>query len=196
MASRIIVLDVETTGLPQTRGWGSYYPYFDTKRYKNARVLQVCILVYDTAGTLLRKLDQYICPFDMAEGIPNTHIHGIEMRDIEKGVSMNVVAALLREELPQAKHIVAHNARFDIHVLCSELFRRGYRHTAKLLSVAPAYCTMHHGHAFLAGKSPTLKELYSHFFPNAREKEGWHNAYFDSLCTAKCYFKMESGPRV
>lgn len=44
---KLVFFDLETTGLAEQIGYDQYYPYTDVDRYKNARIVQIAMIVYD-----------------------------------------------------------------------------------------------------------------------------------------------------
>lgn len=44
---RLAFFDLETTGLAEQIGYDQYYPYTDIDRYRNARIVQIAVVVYD-----------------------------------------------------------------------------------------------------------------------------------------------------
>jgi DNA polymerase III epsilon subunit-like protein len=130
----IVVLDLETTGLPTTRGFNRYFPWTHHQYYNSSRILQTayteCALgdtvSRDQIHTTLRRpdpLDAFPVP---AESIA---VHGITPERLAaegRPLTWIMREGGLEEALERATFIVAHNALFDVNILRNELLREGY----------------------------------------------------------------------
>lgn len=111
-----LIVDVETTGLPLNyRGI-----YTDLKCYDTARVVQLSFIYTDfkdkyTEYNYVIKRDNF--------NIKNSHIHGIT-NEISDSIGVDIKTALMSfVELARDSIIYAHNAKFDIPIIQSELYR-------------------------------------------------------------------------
>lgn len=106
-----------------------YAPIHELGFYESSRVLSVAFVSIDRERSFLVKPNGFI--------VQGTHIHGISQQDADtKGIEWE--AALdgdLIEWLRGKQVVVAHNAKFDMNVLKSELFRQGTRQCLELLSI-------------------------------------------------------------
>lgn len=132
--SAIVVLDLETTGLPTTRGFNRYFPWTQHQYYDSSRILQIAytpcalgdVVSRDQIRTTLRRphpSDEF--PVS-AESIA---VHGITPERLSaegRPLSWIMREGGLEDALRQATFIVAHNALFDVNILRNELLREGY----------------------------------------------------------------------
>lgn len=200
MSTNILVIDIETTGLPKTYGWDMYYSYKDIKQYDSCRVIQLSWAEYTSDGTLIDDtVHDYILNPNDIHTITNTNIHGITIEDLRtKGVSWEFIIPQLKNSIQHSYKIVSHNIKFDLNVLSSELYRQELTDVIDMLCDIPTlYCTMEEGKYITniklsSGylKNPKLTELYKELFD--KDLHTLHNSKYDVIHTAKCYFKMIS----
>jgi len=195
---KIVVLDLETTGLPKMKGFNDYHPYSDTKMYDSARIVQMSFGVYDTDGQELDFHDLIIKPNNFI--IPQSSIKfhkitneianatGIDLQDalciLDKTLNKNVIK------------IVGHNIRFDINVLLSELHRKENNNMIHKISQIKKICTMFGtknivqiiNYTGTSYKLPKMRELYYFLFKKVPIMQ--HNAKYDVIHTAQCYFEL------
>jgi DNA polymerase III epsilon subunit-like protein len=200
-----LIFDLETTGLPETGGWGKYYNFKDVTKYNNSRVLSICIYLYSDKGKELDKLYCYIKPDNFEDIldctnnlIKNQQIHNISENIIlTTGIKWKEILNNIQSLFQKAKLIIGHNVNFDVHVLCSELYRLGMVDLACYIFNKERFCTMENGKNItkIKGKYedykyPKLSELYQYIFNE--EMIGSHNAEWDVINCAKCFFKMKT----
>lgn len=209
--SRILVFDVETTGLlPKTDASGNVptlgqYPY----------VIQFSFLVYNKFLKKIEKTyDYYIdIPKHIIISDKITELTGInrEICDL-KGVSFEFAIEKFYNEYMNCGCVIAHNYEFDKTMIKVEL----QRNKNKINEVAPYclntfsllfeevnkirnFCTMRAGTNICniavnieSGKTynkwPKLSELYFHLFKEL--PDGFHNSMVDILACLRCYLKM------
>jgi DNA polymerase III epsilon subunit-like protein/nucleoside-triphosphatase THEP1 len=192
---RVIVFDLETTGLPITPSFGTYYPPTELDKYKQSRIVQWSWALYEQDGTLIKEEDHIIKPNPVEYRIENSKFHGITDQIARvQGKDFATVLALWKTDVFEATTMVGHNVNFDKHVLLSELYRRSYTNEAKELEQRQWLCTMQRAKelcALKAGnklKPPKLIELMHAL--NIQEEQGrvFHNAKHDVYYTARCFF--------
>ena len=114
----MLVLDIETTGLPLTKGYNNYYSPKDTQKYNSSRIVSIALLN--------DKLEHYkvLKPTDFT--IKNSHFHGISQEDaLKKGISLQeFFDPSILQSIEECDFILGHNINFDINVLLSELYRQ------------------------------------------------------------------------
>jgi DNA polymerase III epsilon subunit-like protein len=125
----VMVLDLETTGLPRTEGFNRYLPYTDCSAYDSARIVQLAFTCFRIGERVTR--DQITSVFRRPEGFTMSAeaqtVTRLDMDWLEAhGQSIHAVLTPLLDALPQCTHILAHNAAFDVNILKNELFRLGY----------------------------------------------------------------------
>ena len=155
----MLVLDIETTGLPQTKGFGNYYSPKEIFRYNTSRVVSIACITEDG-------YERYsmIKPNDFT--IHNSHFHGItQKRAVEKGLSLREYFSNdLLKKIKETDFILGHNIHFDIHVLLSELYRQGLYSIYSLLEHKKLQCSMKLGQDyFQLKKSPKLTNYNTNF---------------------------------
>lgn len=180
----MIILDIETTGLPQIKGFGDYYNPKDISRYNTSRIVSIAFL--DNGGYEKYSL---IKPNDFT--IRNSHFHGItQKKAIEKGISLqDFFSRDLLQKIKDSEFILGHNIHFDINVLLSELYRQGLYSIYSFIENKKLKCSMKLAQDyFKLKKSPKLTDLYYTLFQ--KEFQGSHHALSDAKACLACYQKM------
>jgi DNA polymerase III epsilon subunit-like protein len=188
-ASRFLLVDCETTGLPRTR-------YFSPDAVDDwPRLVQIAWGRCDSSGQMTDAQCHIIRPEGFRIPADATRIHGIthaRARRVGRDLS-GVLDEFLEEVGRPGTVLVAHNLEYDWGVLASELVRTGKPHS--VLEIA-GICTMKTttevcclprpgGYGF---KWPTLEELHTCLF--GRSYEGTHDAGQDLEACARCFFKL------
>lgn len=182
----ILIVDVETTGLPGKASASSTTEGFkDLARYDSARIVQITMMLCDARLLNTIEFHDFIV---RPEGfrIENAEFHGIDdtvaLRD---GHMFDDIICELRRMVKRATCIVAHNASFDMNVIKSELWRRNVTDVIDLLDTKKVVCTML-GMKKLVGavgkygiKYPSLAELYTYTFGTPLQNA--HNSKYDVL---------------
>jgi DNA polymerase-3 subunit alpha len=190
----VLVLDLETNGLPEMAGFNKYYSYNDIEKYKSSRIVQCCMALYDNNGNEIEIMDKIIKP--NGYDIKNFDIHGITYeKAIKEGIELNSIISNIKEYLLKSYVIVGHNINFDVNILSSELYRAKEYNTAFNLVTKQRYCTMFKSRNIVKVlnangkvKLPKLSELYLSLFH--KESENTHDARYDVRNCAKCYFEL------
>lgn len=204
-----LVLDVETSGLPEPAGFARLYPPHEIRYYSGSRIIEIACIEYDENGRQLSQLSTRVCPEGPWTMNPEAQkIHGINKCDLADdipGVVTSTVMLSMLQRLFENAHmrsdqespiIVGHNVNFDWHVVSSEAFRLGNIALFEMLCQLHCHCTMRtttelcglmrsNGRA----KWPTLTELHSHLFDEVPAK--MHAALSDVQATARCFFWVE-----
>lgn len=185
------IFDVETTGLPRITD--STIPsserYKDLHGFNYARLLSISWIVLHN-GTPIEQAYYIIKPIDFYIGEESVKIHGITkeiaMRD---GVDRSVVFQKLKSVLEKCDILVAHNIKFDVSIVSSELFRYNMSDILDMFLRKKRICTMVKGKAFMVSKkNPKLGELYRYLYNE--DITNAHDAQYDTLYCYKCYVKM------
>jgi DNA polymerase III epsilon subunit-like protein len=192
---KVLVFDLETTGLPRTPSFGTYYPPTELDKYREARIVQWSWSLHEADGTLIVEEDHIIKPNFAEYRIMNTQFHGIT-EDIARvrGKMFNEVLDRWSQHLTDATTIVGHNVNFDKHVLLSELHRRGFTQSAEDLLKKSWVCTMTRAKELCGLKAsnklkpPKLRELMHALGVQEEAGRAFHNSKHDVYYTARCYF--------
>jgi DNA polymerase III epsilon subunit-like protein len=189
----LLFFDLETTGLPIRESFNVFPDYKIISKYENCRVISFAFYLYDDKQHLLAKSYNIIYPDFKVE---NSHIHNITDEIAKKeGIYWNDIITIIESYIDKADFLIGHNIDFDINVLASELYRRGYKSLAEKIKNKKKFCTMVSGknitriqNGYKDFKYPKLSELYTHLFDE--EMKDAHNAEADVENTIKCYFRM------
>jgi len=205
--SIVIAVDTETTGIPNrsipytnssknkirlvSMGWQSFKPIINAD--KN-------VIEYK-----LQKTQYYIVKpngFNIPLEVEKIH-HISTNKATRDGVDImyvlnqlyNDITEYVKQDIPVLA--VAHNMKFDKHIILSEVYRSGFKELEQVLNSLPTYCTMYSSKNILkipskyysGYKLPRLKELFNYYFNNESYQE--HNALEDVKVCARCYFKLK-----
>lgn len=184
MSDFLLVIDTESSGLPKK--WN--IPFSQTESWPF--VVQVSWLVYRWDGTKIKEENHYISNSDYTIEPSSREIHHISDRLLaEKGESRKAVLELLQNDLIQYKPIViGHFVELDYKLLNVEFCRIGQKRNP--LENLPLFCTMTCATSLPymeTHRQMKLVELYHYLF--TEEQPFPHNAFYDALATARCFFK-------
>jgi len=207
----ILVLDTETTGLPETKIINP-----DTLKLW-PHIVQLSYIVYDVDKNVL--IDIHDSIIKVKDGITiseeSSKIHGIT-KDIcsMSGIEIELVFIELFNQLKRADVIVGHNVSFDINIIMVELLRLiylkkekmpeseliRYKHYLHFITNAKNIsCTMKMakdickiktisklGNEYI--KFPKLIETHQYLFNET--PNNLHNALNDIMVTLRCFMQM------
>src|SRR5205807_1246295 len=133
--------------------------------------------------------DGFTIPFNAAQ------VHGISTeRALNEGRDLNEVMNEFVEAVSQTKYLCGHNIDFDLSIVGAEFCRLGMsdHFSGKPVldtksDAVTAFCAIPGGKGGKF-KWPKLTELYHKLFNEGFEEA--HNAAFDVLATAKCFFEL------
>lgn len=125
----VMVLDLETSGLPRTQGFNRYFPYTDVDAYDSSRLVQLAFCRFrigepvsrESVYSAFRRPDGFVLSPD-AQRITQLDPQWLDTH----GQPIQTVLDPLLEALADCELILAHNAGFDINILKNELYRLGY----------------------------------------------------------------------
>lgn len=192
--AQVVVFDLETTGLPRTRGFNLWYPPENLDAYASSRMIELaCVTLTktDSGWTEGASHSFLFRPADTPDGpaftIKNSQFHGITQdMALAEGVSLAAVADDIAA-LFAVDAWVAHNVHFDRNILLSEFVRLG----RPLPSSIPFHCTMMIGWKHLVlRKYPTLIELVKAL--NVVSTLPRHRALPDALDCAHCFITLQA----
>jgi len=207
---RILVFDVETTGLPPPKS--ALNPHLSTYPH----ILQLSVVIFDTAfWKVVKSCDFYIKVDESIVIEPFiTELTGItrEMCN-EHGVHIEDALHEFYQEYMQCDCVVAHNLEFDRLMICTELARLVVKQDLTVVKRFPFieqvfnptgmnqieyFCTMRVGRKLCniqaqnsRGtyiKNPKLAELYQHLF--GQTPINLHNSLMDTYVCLRCFVKL------
>ncbi|PNH02619.1 hypothetical protein TSOC_011373 [Tetrabaena socialis] len=187
---RSMVIDFETTGLP-----GRNASYKELHTYDSARIVSVAWRVLGPAPALETVAEGYHVVRPDGYTIPGfaTRIHGISTEAaLAGGVPVQEALSAVMKDLQGCSTLVAHNARFDLGILSSELFRLGRHADVELVQGRAVLCTMIKGASLLGLRSVRLAKLLMSL--TGRELENAHDARADVDACAACFAALLRGP--
>lgn len=185
--TNILIIDVETTGLPIRCKYMMPSDYTDLEKYNSARIVQLSAMLCNDKYETIELYDVIVKLHSIH--IQNSNFHGItdEISQLH-GMPFENVAQKLRELLlKDTSHIIAHNIDFDIPVIKSELHRYGMLEIIELINNKTLICTMKKTKDIVNIKSkygygnkyPRLSELYTFLFNEPIENA--HNSKYDVI---------------
>lgn len=159
-----VILDIETTGLPSNR----LYKYKDIKSFESSRIVQLSYIITDFKE--LYKEYNYIIKRDNFS-INNSNLHNItnEISD-NKGIEIKNVLNEFIENIEKCDKLYAHNLKFDLTIVKSEMYRIGINFPINIIGI----CTMKKNYN---NKYMKLTELYYETFNKNIEQD--HNSLND-----------------
>jgi len=185
---KFMIIDVETSGLPIRKSFYSTPDPSMIDLYKNARIVEIAYIIYDSQFNIIRKVESLVKP----EGfiIENSHIHKITQEEAcQNGQNIETILQNLEKDLIDVERIVAHNIDFDINIILSECYRSKKNNLIKNIFLKQKYCTMKNGKSLMKTKKyPKLTELYQYIFK--KEVIQKHRALSDVEICADCYRKL------
>jgi DNA polymerase III subunit epsilon len=216
MNKRILVFDVETTGLIPKQG----RDHIEINPY----IIQLCFIVYETENNqIIRTFNEYVSIDDSVQ-IPAkiTEITGIVRETCQdKGKPIEYILTELYNEYLLCNVIVAHNIDFDKEMVMIEVMRNYskmvdngcsnpsllFNKVYNYVNSKNLYCTMRNGLDFCNlwtdgkiddtgrvsrrfKKNPKLSELYFKIFNQT--PVGLHDALVDTEVCLKCYIHLIS----
>jgi DNA polymerase III epsilon subunit-like protein len=185
---KVIVLDVETSGLPLRRDSKP----FMLDDFEPARIIELAYVVVDDDHSIVKEREFLLN--DTVDVLTNSHIHGIQLQDLKtRGVPLMRAMEELYADLQSVDAIVAHNLDFDLKILLSECYRErdALSSLRRLLKNTKGACTMLNGKRFMdVRKWPKLVELYEHI--TGERVDQTHRAMDDVKLCYRCFVHMQN----
>ena len=176
-----IAFDFETSGLPKGR---KPVTQETLGQYDTCRAVSLSAARFSSKGRLIYTFDAMVYPegFEISPG--SVAIHGIteEMAKSKGRPFLQVFADFMTFIGPRTKTLVAHNAKFDMSVLRSEMLRHGI--DLSLIEDLNFRCTLElYRERFL--KPIRLGVLYEEIF--GEQFENAHNSLADCIACGRVY---------
>jgi DNA polymerase III epsilon subunit-like protein len=213
---RVLVFDVETSGLPP-------------KQCKNVTltnvmdwpyIVQFSYIIFDTETSNIQKISDNIIkvPEWVTISEESIELHGItKEKSINKGKDMQEMLVQFTFDIKGVSHVVGHNISFDMNMvkasfyrlLNSEMNTENSTNNSIIVSVFNKFaefttkitfaCTMRENisrcNIRRVGKDgstykkfPTLNELHKNLFDI--EPKNLHNSLYDVIICMRCYYKV------
>lgn len=207
---KVLVFDLETTGLLRAVPFGFYPDYKINSEYNSSRIVSVAwyySLNYDLKSIndqninyFIRKPENDAFPKSSKSALEK---HRITMEIAQKdGIPLNTIFDKgFGDALRQCDYIVGHNVLFDIHILLNELWRLEdtslFNCVEKLYKKGNTTCTAKISRPILKiwrsrneYKLPSLSELFKYCFPIENNPTNMHNAKTDVFILIRCINHM------
>jgi DNA polymerase III epsilon subunit-like protein len=176
-----IAFDFETSGLPKGR---KPVTQETLGQYDTCRAVSLSAARFSSKGRLVDTFDAMILPTDFTISPGSIAIHGIteDMVRSRGRPFLQVFTDFMTFIGPRTKTIVAHNAKFDVSVLRSEMLRHGIN--LSLIEELNFRCTLElYRERFL--KPIRLGVLYEEIF--GEQFENAHNSLADCIACGRVY---------
>ena len=194
-SSNVIVIDTETTGLPEETKYHTFYNPSNYSKYNTSRLIEIGYYIYTCKGEFVSKRDILIKPNNFK--VENSEIHGITQEQLEReGIFLIDALSNLVVDIASCDTIVAHNLVFDFNVISAECYRilaNGHNEIARKLvdkmTSMKKVCTMELGMQKL-GRTRRIK--LSHLYEELTDEE-WdqqHRAEDDARVCGICYWLL------
>ena len=185
---RRLFIDIETTGLPKTKGFNKYFPYTSMKCYDTSRIVSISWIhtkdnIIDSYREVFVRPDNFI--------IKNSKFHGIKHKyALKHGLHIIEMFEELEELIEDTDEFLSYNIGFDLNVLSSELYRYECYNLLESLQLLKHRCVMQEcfdkGHEN-EGKYMKLLDLHKKIF---NEEFNAHNAYEDTYAAYRLFNKV------
>ena len=183
---KIVLIDTETTGLPETLGYKKWYSPRYYKKYDKARVVEIGAIKCKWVNNQLTEIDRrrwLVKPNEFE--ITNSHIHGITQEDATtNGIDIVDVLRQFSEWTNDCDKTIGYNTGFDINIILSEKFRCVPELDIKALKQSE--CVMDLARVYF-GRRRDMKliNVFNELFGTSDIQS--HNAIDDCVMTLKVY---------
>ena len=176
-----IAFDFETSGLPKGR---KPVTRETLSQYDTCRAVSLSAARFSSKGRLIDTFDAMVLPTDFSISPGSVAIHGIteDMAKSKGRPFLQVFTDFMTFIGPRTRTIVAHNAKFDVSVLRSEMIRHDI--DLSLIDELNFRCTLElYRERFL--KPIRLGVLYEELF--GEQFENAHNSLADCIACGRVY---------
>lgn len=180
---KILLFDVETTGLPKTKKPAIEGPN------NWPHIVSISWLILDN-NIIVKKRDYIIKPEGWIIPQDSTRIHGITTEDaLEKGFPLLKVMSEFMAEIFDG--LVAHNIEFDYNVVMNAIrwdlgieFKGFSKPLICTMKLSTEKCKLN---SYWGGfKYPSLSELYFEVFKRKPDEKKLHGSLYDVMCLSQC----------
>jgi DNA polymerase III epsilon subunit-like protein len=187
----VIVIDIETTGLPRMRN----APYRLTKVFDDCRLVSIAAIRWDMSDRsnpqITDKLHSIIYPDGYI--VNGYSIHKIsQSRALKEGRKLQSVMDDMMKIIKPGDIFASYNTEFDKTVLLSELFRNNMSVECGVLESHEWMCVMKETSKFLGTERwIKLSVALDTLFPNDIHKtKNLHDAMFDAQSASRVLFHI------
>lgn len=187
------IIDLETTGLPQTKGYNKYYPYTENKYYNNSRIVELAWIVLDKSFNTISQKNYIVNPDDFT--IPDSNFHKVTQTIAEtKGVKFEEILKELSTDIQQCNIFLSYNIEFDLNILLNEISRHpSFSSCNSFIESMKKICIMEEVKKYLSLSSCKLIHAYELIFD--KKFEDAHSALPDALAAKDIFVEMRLNPK-
>ena len=180
---KVIVVDIETTGLPINPNNG----FMDVNKWPH--MVSLSWGIYSPDGSLIEENTLIIKPEGYTIPAESEQYHGIsQIKAMKDGIPVKDAVDKFLSKIEKDSVLVSHNFAFDSGVFLAEMVRQRRDYLPYVQS--KNYCTMLEGKVLLGlPKNPSLQQLYTILF-QGRLIPSYSNQNV-KIC-AECYFKLKT----
>ena len=187
-----LFIDLETTGLPKTKGFCDWYDYKELDKYDSSRIIEIGLVVTNNNGDTVVEYSSLVKPENFISLEPIiTEITGITNSNINsEGKNIREVFDVLKKHLYGIDTIISYNIGFDMNVLLSELHRINDTEMIDIINNINHECAMELSKQVLKlDKFSKLCNLYKDLFRKDPKQE--HRALSDTRICKDVYFELK-----
>jgi len=185
MNNTYLVVDVETTGLPEKKS--------GKEDYSSCRLVQIAWIKFTCEGQLQETKSFLTKTIPIPPEI--TKIHKITDDDVKQnGVDVQIALNEFMTDIRNSRLIVAHNIIFDLSVIEYELELLGRNQDIDFLETIPSRCTCFDYPLMVGEKSRKLGDRYFKCFGKYPDTQ--HDALADAKSCAEIFFWFENGMKL
>jgi len=193
---KVLIFDVETTGLPERNATLKNlekYPY----------IVQFSWIIYDASQNKISNINDHIIelPDDITIPIETSNIHGITNEKMRsEGKNINNILDIFTKDMLDSNILVAHNLTFDKTIVQAEYLRNerinwlGRHRKVEYCTMKRSLnvCNIYRKNAYTGErrkKFPKLMELHNKLFNTV--PNNLHNSLIDVFVCFRCFHQME-----
>lgn len=126
---KVVVFDLETSGLPITPQFGQFYKYTENRFYDSSRIIQIAFSSFYLGEDDIEDIQVhsfYRKPEQFELSDESIQVHHITRECLDKkGKSLSEIlqSSQIIQLFNEADFIIAHNIMFDINIFKNELYR-------------------------------------------------------------------------
>jgi len=185
-----MIIDTETTGLPDCRGlpFLEMPDYKDSHKYEKARPVQISFILCDSNMTKIL-LKDYIVKIEH-EIIDNWEIHGINNTvSSSEGMLMSDIAKDMSVYMDKVTTIISHNLGFHISCLKAELYRTNQVYLIDEIEKKEMFCALKDTKEIISSKRyMSFYDFYK--FCTGDVLKSTYNSKYDVINLHHCLTKL------